>query len=87
MARWDGKERRQDRREPTDRLILEVPFETNLDRVLRLFITTLGSGLHAIALALSTNEDNSAEIREQADKVRAVREKLQTSVSNQQKGD
>lgn len=85
MARgWDGKERR---RENSDRITLEVPLKGNLDQVLRLFIATFGDGLHAIALALSTKEDNSAEIRELAEKVKAVREKLQTSVDNQQKGD
>lgn len=67
-----------------NRLIVELPRNGNLDQVLRLFIDTVGDGLHAIALALSTKEDNSAEIRALAEKVKAVRQKLQTSVDNQQ---
>lgn len=42
MARWDGKERRQD---SGDRLILEVPKGSNLDEILRLLVSALkGSG-------------------------------------------
>lgn len=67
MARWDGKERRQ--RENLDRLTLEVPLNGNLDKVLRLFILALGSGLQAIALALSTPHDNSAEVQKRLDKL------------------
>lgn len=52
----------------TDRLIIELPLNGNLDKVLRLFITTLGSGLQAIALALSAPHDNSAEVQAQIDK-------------------
>lgn len=61
----------RDNRESTDRLIFEIPLNTNLDKVLRLFIATLGGGLHAIALALSTPHDNSADVQKQIDKLRA----------------
>lgn len=39
------------------------------------------------ALALSIKEDNIAQIRTLAEDVKGVREKLQTSVDNQTKGD
>lgn len=68
MGRWDGKERR---RENSDRLTLEVPFSGNLDKVLRLFVATVGNGLNAIALALSTPQDNSAEVQKKIDALRA----------------
>lgn len=48
---------------------------------------SLSDGLHAIALALSTKDDNSAQILELANKVKAAREKLQTSVDNQTEGE
>lgn len=67
---------------------------SNLDLILRgfncafnRFTDTLGHGFEILALALSTKEDNSAEIRELASNIKAVREKLQTSVDNQTKGD
>lgn len=72
----------------------EVSAKGNLDLILRgmnwavnRLADAIGGGLHAIALALSTKEDNSAEIRELAAKVKSVREKLQTSVDNQQEGE
>lgn len=54
-----------------DRLILELPRNGNADVVLRLFITTLGKGLQAIALALSTPQDNSAAVQAEIDKFTA----------------
>lgn len=68
MGRWDEKERRQ---ENSDRLTLEVPFSGNLDKVLRLLVATVGNGLNAIALALSTPQDNSAEVQKKIDALRA----------------
>lgn len=75
---------------PTTRLILEVPLNGNLDKVLRLVVIAvegIGESLHAIALALSTREDNSAQVLEFANKIKSVREKLKSSVDNQPKGD
>lgn len=51
------------------------------------FAEEIGDGLHAVALALSTKEDNSTQILELANRVKAMREKLQTSLDNQTKGD
>lgn len=48
--------------------------------------TVLSSGIEAIALALSTGEDNSAEIAKLTSQIRASREALQTAINNQ-KGD
>jgi capsule polysaccharide export protein KpsE/RkpR len=48
---------------------------------------TLETGLAAIALAASTPEDNSAQIKALTANIRAVREKLKTSVDSQTKGD
>lgn len=47
----------------------------------------IGDGLHAIALALSTKDDNSARILELVNRVKAVREKLKSSVDNQTEGE
>lgn len=72
----------------------DVARQGNLDLILRgtngainKLADAIGGGLHAIALALSTKEDNSAEIRALAEKVKAVREKLQTSIDNQKEND
>lgn len=72
----------------------EVSAKGNLDLILRgtngavnKLADVIGEGLHAIALALATKEDNSAEIRELAAKVKSERMKLQTSLNNQQEGD
>lgn len=66
MARWDGKERRKDRPEPADRLIIEVPFETNLDKVLRLLVEALkgsdGSGNNSEVLTVINNLDRKVDI-------------------------
>lgn len=76
----------------TRRYVHDVDPKSNLDLILRgfngalnRFTDTLGHGFEILALALSTGEDNSAEIRELAAKVRAVREKIQTSVDSQTK--
>lgn len=75
---------------PSTRLVLEVPLNGNLDRILKSFIgavDSIGEGLQAIALALSTKEDNSAQVLEFASKIKTVREKLKSSVDNQTKGE
>lgn len=68
--------------EPTTRIsvTVQIPALDNLAEA-------IGDGLHAIALALSTKEDNSAQILEFANKVKTAREKLKQSVDNQTKGD
>ena len=63
-----------------DRLIIELPRNGNLDIVARLFISTLGAGLQAIALALSTPHDNSAQVQAEIDKYVA---QLNTSTADQ----
>lgn len=71
---------------PATRLILEVPLNGNLDKVLRLAVAAVngvGAGLQAIALALSTPQDNSAEVQKVIDRIRDVREGLQTAIDNQ----
>lgn len=72
----------------------EVAFGSNLDLILRGFngavnraADEIGDGLHAIALALSTKEDNSAEIKSITEKVRAQRVTLKTAIDNQIKGE
>lgn len=62
-------EKQQSRRDdgPSSRLVLEVPQTSNLDEVLRLFagaIESIGAGLQAIGLALSTPHDNSQQVQE-----------------------
>lgn len=60
----------------TRQYIHEVKPGTNLDLILRgaigainRFSDALGGGLRAIALALSTPQDNSAEVQKELDKV------------------
>jgi hypothetical protein len=76
MPKWDGRERRRD-----NRLIIELPKGGNLDAVLRLFTTTLGGGLQAIALALSTPQDNSTEVQRRID---AIASELNLAATEQQ---
>lgn len=45
---------------------------------------SIGKGLAAVALALSTPKDNSADVKEIVDKLRAMREDLAKSI---EKGD
>jgi hypothetical protein len=75
-------------------VVHEVEKGGNLDLLLRGFhgignraVDAIGDGLEAIALALSTPQDNSEQVTEFAAKVRAVREKLKASVDAQTKGD
>lgn len=62
MGRWDGKERRRD---SGNRLILEVPLASNLDRVLRLIADALkfsSDGDNAGILAAINNLDGKVNI-------------------------
>jgi hypothetical protein len=76
--------------------IHEVEPKSNLDLILRgfngavnRFADVLGAGLHAIALALSTPHDNSAQVQakidELASQIRAQANALKTAVDNQTK--
>jgi hypothetical protein len=76
------------------RIVHDVERESNLDALwhetngsLDKLSREVGDGLHAIALALSTREDNSAQILELAGKVKTVREKLKQAVDRHTKGD
>lgn len=76
----------------TRKYVHDIARPSNLDLLIRGFhgignrlVDEIGDGLHAIALALSTKEDNSAQILELANKVKAVRERLKQSVDNQPK--
>lgn len=73
-----GKLFRPTRPEPTTRISVTVDIPA-----LNELAEAIGDGLHAIALALSTKEDNSAQILELANKVKTVREKLKQSVDKQ----
>lgn len=59
MGKWDGKERR---REPTDRLILEVPKGGNFDEVLRLIAVGLKGGSNAEVLTAINNLSRKVDI-------------------------
>ena len=59
----------------TKRVVHEVEKGSNLDLLIRGFhgignrlVDAVGTGLQAIALALSTPQDNSAEVQKQIDK-------------------
>lgn len=63
------------RNKPTNRTAHEVEKGSNLDLLLRGTIgavnklaDSIGGGLRAVALALSTPQDNSAEVQKQIDK-------------------
>jgi len=71
--------------------IHEVERGSNLDLLLRgtngainRFADILGAGLQAIALALSTPRDNSAEVQKQIDKLEASRQRLQQALDASQ---
>lgn len=71
----------------------EVARGSNLDLILRGFngainklADAVGGGLQAIALALSTPQDNSEEVKVEIERIRALREALQKSV-NESKGE
>jgi hypothetical protein len=85
MGRWDGRERRKD---SGNRLIIELPLGSNLDKVVKLFITTLGDGLQAIALALSTPQDNSRQVQRKIDqyseRISEQKQDLQDAINRQE---
>ena len=67
----------------TRRQVYDVERGSNLDLLLRAFsgvanrfVDAVGGGLQAIALALSTPHDNSAEVQKQIDQ---VQQKLKTA--------
>jgi hypothetical protein len=71
----------------------EVAHGSNLDLILRgfngainRFADVLGAGLQAIALALSTPQDNSAEVKELAAKLKQSSDELQSAI-DKAKGD
>jgi hypothetical protein len=71
----------------------EVAHGSNLDLILRgfngainRFADVLGAGLQAIALALSTPQDNSAEVKELAAKLKQSTDELQSAI-DKAKGD
>lgn len=76
-----------------DRRIHEVARGSNLDLILRAFngignrfvdaVLNLGDGLHEIAVAISTSDDNSAEVKALADRLKIQREALQKSINQQ----
>lgn len=72
----------------TSKVIHEVERGSNLDLLLRGF-NGIGNrfvdALNAIALALSTPQDNSQQVQEVINKIRNVREGLKTAIDNQTK--
>lgn len=82
-------------RDERERIFHDVAKGSNLDLVLRgfngainRFSDAVENGLVAIAIALSTPHDNSAEVLEQVDKLRAAKKSLKSSVdANQPKGE
>lgn len=82
-------------RDERERVFHDVAKGSNLDLVLRGFITSTNrfsdaveNGLVAIAVALSTPHDNSVEVLEQVDKLRAAKQSLKSSIdANQPKGE
>ena len=79
----------------TGRVIHDVEKGGNLDLLIRAAngignrlvdsLNGIGAGLQAIALALSTPQDNSQQVQEVIDRIRNVREGLQTAIDNQPK--
>lgn len=81
------------RRDDTRTITLVVPFKSNLDLLARGSIGALnkladaiGGGLRAVALALSTKEDNSAavqvELDKQAEKMNASAAAIEEALAN-----
>lgn len=66
----------------------------NLDLILRgfngainKFADAVGGGLQAIALALSTPQDNSQEVKEQIARLKSSRTELDTAIKQHNEGD
>lgn len=82
-------------RDERERIFHDVPKGSNLDLVLRGFIGAVNrfsdaieNGLVAIAIAVSIPHDNSAEVLEQVEKLRAAKQSLKSSIdANQPKGE
>jgi len=75
------------------RTIHEVARGSNLDLILRgfngainRFADVLGAGLQTIALALSTPQDNSAEVKELTAKLKQSTDELQSAIDQATKG-
>lgn len=74
----------------TERVFHEVEKGGNLDLLVRGFhgianrgvdaLAGIGAGLQAVALALSTPQDNSAEVQKVIDRIRTVREELKSAI-------
>lgn len=81
-------------RDKSDSVILSVPKGSNLDDILRDsicafrgFTEVFGMGMHAIALALSTPQDNSAEVQRLVDEttkqINASTDKVEDAIKSQ----
>jgi len=73
----------------TDRIVHDVDKGSNLDLILRGTngaINRLADALKAIALALSTPQDNSVKVEELIKQLRADDAALQTAIDKQTKG-
>ena len=73
--------------------IHEVEYKSNLDLILRGFngavnklADAIGGGLHAIALALSTPQDNSEEVKTLTAKLKQSSDELQAAIDKATKG-
>lgn len=74
----------------TGRVFHDIEKGSNLDLLVRGFhgignrlvdsLNGIGAGLQAIALALSTPQDNSKQVQEVIDRIRNVRENLQSAI-------
>lgn len=74
----------------TERVVHDVDKGSNLDLLVRGFhgignravdaLVGVGAGLQAIALALSTPQDNSQQVQQLIDRIRSVREGLQSAI-------
>lgn len=73
----DDKQMQELRQQHTEQVQATNDLSDNLSKWLALLVKTFGGD----------DEDVQAQIQEQAAQVRAAREKLQTSVNNQTKGD
>ena len=95
MGKWDGRERRH---EPSNRLILEVPKDCNLDEVLRLIAAGLKGGSNNTEVLTAINnlnrkvdtmssnidriEKETADLAEDVTAVRTAVEGLKTLVAD-----
>lgn len=75
------------------RVVHDVAAGSNLDLILRAansignrLVDAISGGLHAIALALSTPQDNSAEIKVLTDELKQSQDVLQSAIDQATKG-